>query len=124
MPPSSRDISDVNDDSSGELMQNAVDTAVLRRFLLVGTAEFHPVAVCLEHRADVIDAAACVEEGRHSDNADDDLLAVLFVEAHLVLRCQLRRLQVPRVLLGTDFFRQGISTMRGDRRKMLANYTP
>jgi hypothetical protein len=74
--------------------------AVRRRFLLVGAAEGHPVAVRLEHRVQVIDGPGVVEELGPADLADDHRRRRRVVAIHRVLGRARRGLESPRVFLG------------------------
>src|SRR5262249_4205937 len=75
-----------------------LDGAFLGRLLLVGASELYPVAAALQHRVQVLDRARVVEEGCLADDADEHLSPVPFVEEHLVVRGQRRRLQPPRIV--------------------------
>src|SRR5262249_43742528 len=77
-----------------------LDGAVGRGLLLVGGAERHPVAVLLEHRAEVVDAPQVVAELRLADLHDERGRIGRLVAPRLVVARPGRRLQRPRRGLG------------------------
>ena len=75
-----------------------LDRALGCRLLLVGAAEWHPVAVGLEPRVEVVDGPQVVAELRAADLAHDRRWIGGLVAPHRVLGRARRRLQPPRIL--------------------------
>ena len=68
------------------------------RLLLVGAAERHPVAVRLQHRVQVVDAAQVVAQLGLADPHDERRRVERLVAVRLVLRLPARRLQAPGIV--------------------------
>jgi len=86
-------------DGIGGVAPPGLDGPLLRRLLLVGATERHPVPVLGQHLVQVVQAAKLVAEPGLSDLAHEGRWIGRLVAVHRVLRCPRWRLEHPRILL-------------------------